>query len=111
MRIGYKNYIRSKEWARKKADFRGCGLNTGGCYVCGCSENLQQHHKTYKRLGKERLTDLILLCQSCHRDVHIVAKKSESISMTLWSASRRVKKEYSKGLDRYKKWIDMYLSR
>lgn len=37
------------------------------------------HHKTYKRLGKERLTDLILLCEDCHLELHYRVKEDDNV--------------------------------
>ena len=40
------------------------------CQGCGTVNNLQVHHKSYERLGHERLEDLVTLCRKCHRLVH-----------------------------------------
>ena len=34
----------------------------------GTGEPLELHHKTYERLGRERIDDLELLCSSCHKE-------------------------------------------
>ena len=39
------------------------------CEECGGTKILQCHHLTYKRLGRERLSDLKLLCRKCHDEV------------------------------------------
>lgn len=65
----YQTYLKSRKWdtiRRKvlKRDEYRCQLNyshTGPLHV---------HHKTYERIGKERLSDLITLCESCHKMVH-----------------------------------------
>jgi len=37
------------------------------CQRCGFgSTNLEVHHLNYDRFGKERMTDLIVLCKQCH---------------------------------------------
>ena len=36
------------------------------CQSCGSDKNLDVHHKTYKRVGHERLSDLKLYCRTCH---------------------------------------------
>jgi choline dehydrogenase-like flavoprotein len=36
------------------------------CEGCGTTHSLELHHKTYERLSRELLSDLELLCKSCH---------------------------------------------
>ena len=65
----YAEYMKSPLWqfARKLA------LNRAGhrCEVCRNSRCLQVHHKAYpKRLGKEKLSDLVVLCKWCHARAH-----------------------------------------
>jgi 5-methylcytosine-specific restriction endonuclease McrA len=46
------------------------------CADCGDSieeKVLEVHHITYIRRGKERLEDLMTLCQDCHQERHFVA--------------------------------------
>jgi hypothetical protein len=38
--------------------------------MCNKKHNLQVHHKTYIRLTKERMEDLIVLCEDCHYLFH-----------------------------------------
>lgn len=45
------------------------------CALCGCSEDLVTHHKTYERHGYEHKKevikeDLIVLCNDCHEKFH-----------------------------------------
>lgn len=61
-------YLKSDHWRRMRrlaledADHR--------CAVCNATEHLDVHHRTYERLGNERLTDLLVLCRSCHDIFH-----------------------------------------
>ena len=65
----YREYLRSPEWRRTRgaalhrANFR-CMLDVTH------SEDLEVHHRTYERLGRELATDLVVLCRSCHRIHH-----------------------------------------
>lgn len=67
--FNYQVYLKSKTWDSKrrqvlKRDEYKCQLNyshTGPMHV---------HHKTYERIGRERLSDLITLCENCHRLIH-----------------------------------------
>lgn len=36
------------------------------CVECESTAKLEVHHLTYENIGKERLEDLITLCQPCH---------------------------------------------
>jgi 5-methylcytosine-specific restriction endonuclease McrA len=40
------------------------------CRRCGQTEFLHVHHKTYERLGRERISDLEVLCRRCHQTKH-----------------------------------------
>jgi 5-methylcytosine-specific restriction endonuclease McrA len=66
--IEYRDYLTSEEWAQrrafmlKRADYR--------CQDCNSPESLQLHHLTYERIGRERITDLLVLCSDCHTAYH-----------------------------------------
>ena len=52
------------------------------CLLCDASETLEVHHRTYERLGAERLRDLVVLCEACHGRHHgvlLVAMSDETI--------------------------------
>lgn len=66
----YLEYIESKAWEAKKAEFRASPLCQNKCYVCGYGKRIHIHHDCYDRLGKEALTDLLELCNSCHMELH-----------------------------------------
>lgn len=64
----YYNYLRSQQWMDKRKlalDFYG-----NNCGLCGSKFNLQVHHRNYKNIFKERMEDLMLLCESCHHRFH-----------------------------------------
>lgn len=42
------------------------------------------HHRTYKRLGVERLIDLVPLCEPCHQAVH---ERHRSMGGALWGVT------------------------
>ena len=65
---GYRAYLASNQWnALRKRKLTDVGYH---CQVCNSSENLQVHHKTYKRLFHEKLNDLTVLCSHCHNLYH-----------------------------------------
>ena len=73
--INYKRYLRSEEWRKKREQV----FNAYGkiCSVCGSVNNLHVHHKTYERIGKERISDLQVLCSFHHAEIHKNLKKSK----------------------------------
>lgn len=69
----YKTYIQSEAW-KAKAKQR-LEVDNYKCVMCGAEgtqwNGLQCHHMNYKRLGSENVdTDLVTLCDCCHRRVH-----------------------------------------
>ena len=64
----YWAYINSQEWYNKREEVF-CD-RWRQCEKCWNQANLQIHHWTYIRLGNELLTDLFVLCDSCHVALH-----------------------------------------
>lgn len=69
----YNQYLQTKHWQ----ETRSSKLEIKPyCQICTEIKLLQIHHKRYKNkegqtiLYKEKLTDLITLCASCHRLIH-----------------------------------------
>ena len=40
------------------------------CTACNSRQNLEVHHRTYERWGRERLSDVYTLCHACHQTFH-----------------------------------------
>ena len=63
--MDYQAYLHSGVWkarsaeAIRKAKYR--------CAQCGNIGRLQCHHLTYTRLGNELSSDIVVLCDKCHR--------------------------------------------
>lgn len=69
-KVVYHEYILSSKWKRKREQkLREVGYTCENKH-CGSNQGLQVHHKTYKRLGHERMSDLRVLCRFCHEDEH-----------------------------------------
>lgn len=68
----YRNeYLFSEHWSKTRR--RLFGKNRQKRYCAGCRKDdvsLDVHHKTYTRLGNEKLRDLILVCRDCHSKIH-----------------------------------------
>lgn len=56
------HWKRIKEWMYKTFPYE--------CKCCGKRSILTVHHLTYVRVGNEKLTDLVYLCDHCHKQVH-----------------------------------------
>jgi hypothetical protein len=85
--MNYSDYIKSVEWVRlrcrvlDRADYccEFCGLGVEADEQMR-TPTFQVHHLSYERLGHELPHDLILLCLSCHEDVHTFPKIKEDIA-------------------------------
>lgn len=66
----YEDYLQSDIWkeksdaAKARAGWK-CQLN-----VKHSNKVLHTHHRTYERIGNELDTDLIVLCNGCHKKFH-----------------------------------------
>lgn len=67
-KLQYQEYLKSSHWRtmRRKA------LENAehSCQLCNSDSELNVHHRTYDRIGHERLTDVIVLCRDCHAKFH-----------------------------------------
>ena len=62
----YDEYKSSPAWQRKR---NAVIQRDGGQCVCGAPAT-EMHHKTYNNLGKEPLSELVMLCNACHNRLH-----------------------------------------
>lgn len=65
----YAEYLQSREWNIKRHfAYKRAG---NSCQLCNAKNTvLNVHHRTYERLGCEKYSDLIVLCQPCHQVFH-----------------------------------------
>jgi len=63
-----KEYYKSFEWEELRQEVIDRELGT--CEECGMDDIHHIHHKTYKRFGNEKLSDLQGLCETCHKEKH-----------------------------------------
>ena len=75
----YNEFLKTDTWkqiARKRAAIDGYR-----CCMCGSigtmNNPLQVHHVTYRHIGgnEDVYRDLVTLCRSCHRSVHIMMNR------------------------------------
>ena len=66
----YEAYLQTRHWrALRQKIIQRYG---GECQRCHdiVGEAGHVHHKTYKRLGREKIDDLTLYCNKCHKTIH-----------------------------------------
>lgn len=67
----YRRYLRSASWKTTPARREALARARGRCERCGKRRRgLHPHHLTYRRVGRERAADFLVLCAACHRDAH-----------------------------------------
>lgn len=66
--VDYKAYLKSKRWLAKRLKL--FAVRGRACEQCGSTVTIHVHHKTYERLGNEKLNDLMVLCKACHDVIH-----------------------------------------
>lgn len=92
----YRDYIASPAWTAKREHWKAHRTSAQRrCRACG-STHYQLHHRTYVRLGQERLRDLVPLCADHHQALgDLQARTGWSVEKTtraylVWAALRMV---------------------
>lgn len=70
--MSYTNYLHSSHWENTREEKLA---KHPVCQVCGSNQSLHIHHKYYfdkniSILGREKETQLVTLCSSCHALTH-----------------------------------------
>lgn len=86
--MSYKDYLKSKHWKDLRIEYLNTDLPKK-CLVCD-NPNFQLHHRSYTRLGKERILDLIPLCGCCHKKIHDYIKLHNSKIQATHKVIRKV---------------------
>ena len=87
----YGEYLVSDLFYSVKERFRASNLPQS-CRVCH-APNVDLHHKTYARLGNEKLDDLIPLCRDHHDELH-------ERGMDLWRGPKLLRGEEREAIRR-----------
>lgn len=86
--LPYASYIRSKAW-KKKSD--AAKMKAGEvCAKCGKAAALDTHHKTYVRLGREKNSDLVVLCRRCHALEHGIHNEDDMLDFNTRNPTGRL---------------------
>jgi 5-methylcytosine-specific restriction endonuclease McrA len=65
----YADYLRTEHWqSTRLRALQRAGFQCKDCEISGVQ--LDVHHLTYDRLGREAESDLIVLCHRCHERAH-----------------------------------------
>lgn len=75
----YKDYLKTKHWNELKKEYYLSKLPQE-CLVCG-NRKFELHHRSYNRIGKELLLDLLPLCRFCHHKIHEYIKQGNKTKL------------------------------
>lgn len=66
--VSYSEYLTTRQWSITRLEAKErAGWKCQRCYSLG---PLEVHHLTYRRVGRERPSDLVVLCETCHLIEH-----------------------------------------
>lgn len=74
-RDDYAAYRNSTHWRAFSSAMRD---EVGACEECGITDTLNVHHKHYRSLGCERREDVLVLCERCHHNEHILQDRMKT---------------------------------
>ena len=102
--MNYYNYIQSDKWQEKRKQYYSSKMNKlfsmKSVWKCICCLKsgipLDLHHRTYKRLGNEKLSDLVTVCRKCHEMIHEHYKNDKTTRKSLWKSTTVIKKRNKK---------------
>ena len=94
----YQAHLKTDHWQQ----VRLLALEAAGhrCQVCNSPDQLDVHHRTYERLGHEDLSDLTVLCGTCHGIFHESRSEESSyvtVDEALLGLGNRIKAVYVEG--------------
>lgn len=101
-------FYSGEHWRNKKQDFknylRKVGLNTRRCYACDViGKRTHVHHVTYERVHEEKMSDLVILCEPCHQELHTIQRGS---NLSVYRATEHYLQLYKKSLRKYQQYLD-----
>jgi 5-methylcytosine-specific restriction endonuclease McrA len=74
----YAEYLKSQHWLQFRLTV--LAFWNGECCLC-TSKACDVHHRHYRTVGHERLTDCVPLCRKCHTRVHgVMASGNEAMN-------------------------------
>ena len=89
----YEEYLTTKHWKEVKEKYLSSKLSKI-CQHCGKSNiPYDFHHRTYKRIGREYLLDIIPLCKDCHFSSNERLKLPHNSKTRLWDIHKKGRKK------------------
>lgn len=79
--MNHKDYIKSKYWVNFNHKYQKSKYKQN-CFWCDSNFGLVLHHITYERLSKEELTDVVVLCNKCHKKFHKEYPSLDNVELT-----------------------------
>lgn len=79
--VHYNDYINSITW--KNFKLRYYADHPRRCSACGVDGQVDLHHMTYERIGREWDDDVVPLCRHCHYAVHTQHRSSNGSLMAV----------------------------
>lgn len=107
----YAEYLRSPHWQALRKRFYRSRLYEGGCYCCARKDSLLQiHHRSYRRLGREFLGDLVAVCGVCHKDTHELLKRGYG-GVNILNAAKKIRNRHRRRQARFSTHNDNNMGR
>lgn len=76
----YSTYLQTNHWkALRKKVYEKYNSECQRCHDSVTSESADVHHRSYKRLGNEKIEDLVLYCNKCHAVIHKERKADKEV--------------------------------
>lgn len=66
--MAHSDYLNTPAWRSKSAEAKRRANQR--CQLCNAGGEIHTHHRTYERWGNEEMSDLVVLCESCHAKFH-----------------------------------------
>ncbi len=84
--FSYSDYLKSDHWKDVRRRYWKSRMPKV-CLGCEAIDNLELHHRTYRRIGREKLMDLVPVCRTCHQLIH--DKFERNGRKNLWRTTKK----------------------
>lgn len=108
--ITYKEFLKSRRWqiAKERLFMRDGKL----CKICGSSEKINVHHNNYNEANLSgSIRCLVVLCNTCHEEVHRIAKINGWYYKRIVRVMKRRFKKHGDRIIYHKRVVDKSLTK